>query len=305
MFASPWIIRSVADADIPSSWSSAGRNALGNSLWILPLVTFERATEERYYQAGALGALWCVALVIAVKLHVIEELISSRERQQQLLTWALILAGAILLAFGIFRLASSPTTLTEGVGKSDVQLRLDATIIERDKAKQELEAAQQARQDELSATKTELEKTRQELAAAKAAKSPEAPPATNPVHVDYRRLSATQMRILIREFTLVKADIPRVLFTYFPDFQGEAPQYMRDFIEAFRRAGIVASDNGVQNIAEAGQEGIFLCVPDIKKPPATAEKISRALDAASIAHKFAPLEPGRPEFTFFVGPNPL
>jgi uncharacterized membrane protein len=148
MFAPPWIIRSVADADIPSSWSSAGRNALGNSLWILPLVTFERATEEHYYQAGAIGVLWLVALVIAVKLHIIEELISSRERQQQLLTWALILAGAVLLALGIFRLASSPTAITEVTGQSDVQARLDATIIERDKAKQERDAAQQARQDE-------------------------------------------------------------------------------------------------------------------------------------------------------------
>jgi hypothetical protein len=132
----------VADADIPSSWSSAGRNALGNSLWILPLVTFERATEEHYYQAVALGVFWLVALVIAVKLHVIEELISSRERQQQLLTWALILSGTVLLAWGIFRLASSPATIIEVAGQSDVQARLDAMIIERDKAKQEAASVQ-------------------------------------------------------------------------------------------------------------------------------------------------------------------
>lgn len=294
----------MADADIPSSWSSAGRNALGNSLWILPLVTFERSTEGHYYQAAALGVLWLAALVIAVQLHVIQGLISSRERRQQLLTWALILVGAVLLAFGIFRLALSPAAL-EVSGQSDLQSHLDTAIIERDRARQERDAAQQARQDQLSATKAELEMTRKELAAAKAARGPEAPPAANPAHVDFRRISDVQTRILIREFSRAKADIPRVLFTHFPDFQGEAPQYMRDFMEAFRRSGIVASDNGQQNVAEAGDEGIFLCVPDVKNPTAAAEKISNALDAASIAYKFAPLEPGRSEFTFFIGPNPL
>ena len=191
----------MADADIPSSWSSAGRNALGNSLWILPLVTFERSTEGHYYQAAALAVLWLAALIVAVQLHVIHGLISSRERRQQLLTWALILAGGVLLGFGIFRLASSPAALTEVAGQSDLQSRLDAAVIEADRAKRERDAAQQAHQDELAATKTELEKTRKELAASKAARGAEAPPSANPAHVDFRRLSDVQMRILNREFS--------------------------------------------------------------------------------------------------------
>lgn len=300
MSVPPWM-RSMAESDLPSSWSGAAKSALGNALWILPLLVGERAVDGHYEQAGILAIAWLVAVAVAVQLHVIQELISSRERRQQLYTWALILAGSISLAVGIYRLASTAIPAAD----PSLQSRLNDAISERDKARQERDAAQQAQQDQLAATKAELEKIRQELASAKAAKPSDAPPPPNPAHVDFRRLSPVQMRILIREFGLAKADIPRVLFTHFQDFGGEAPQYMRDFIEAFRRAGITASDNGQQDIAESGQEGIFLCVPDIKKLPVAAERISKALDAASIAYQVVPLEPGRPEFTFFVGPNPL
>jgi hypothetical protein len=113
------------------------------------------------------------------------------------------------------------------------------------------------------------------------------------------------MRILIRDLTAAKPDIPRVLFTWFQDNSGESPQYTRDFLDAFRRAGIAAGDNGPQDISEPGQEGIFLCVPDVKNPPIVAVKIAKAFEAASLEYKFAPLQPGRPEFTVFIGPNPL
>jgi hypothetical protein len=291
----------MADAELPLTWAGAARSALGNSLWILPLVAIERLVEGYLGQAGVLGIGWLVAIAVAVQLHVFQDIISTRERQRQLLTWALILGGAVFLGLGIYRLALTSASIPA----SNLQSQLDAAISERDQAKRERDAEKQSHQDQLVATKAELEKIRQELAAAKAARPSDAPPAPNPGHVDYRRLSPEQMRILIREFSRAKTDIPRVLFTHFPDFQGEAPQYMRDFMEAFRRAGIIAADNGQQNIAEAGQEGIFLCVPDVKKPPVAAEKISKALDAASIAYEFVPLEPGRSEFTFFIGPNPL
>jgi hypothetical protein len=39
-------------------------------------------------------------------LHVLEELVSSSERRKQLLTWAFIIGGALLLAISIFRLSS-------------------------------------------------------------------------------------------------------------------------------------------------------------------------------------------------------
>jgi apolipoprotein N-acyltransferase len=86
---------------------------LGNSLWILPLITFERITEGHYYQAGALGLTWIVALATAVKLHVVEEIASHRERRKQLLTWAVISSGAILLAYGVYRLASVPGLIAQ------------------------------------------------------------------------------------------------------------------------------------------------------------------------------------------------
>ncbi|WP_420966826.1 hypothetical protein [Bradyrhizobium sp. B120] len=95
----------MADADIPTSWASAGRSALGNSIWILPLVAFERVVEGHFGQAGVALLAWLAALAIAVKLHLLHDLISDGERQRQLLTWALILGGALLIGTGIYRLS--------------------------------------------------------------------------------------------------------------------------------------------------------------------------------------------------------
>src|SRR5438874_13803031 len=105
MFFPPWI-RSMADAELPTSWASAGRSTLGNSLWILPLVAVERLLEGHLNQGAIAGAAWLVALIVAVKLHVLQDIISNRERQRQLVTWALILVGACALGVGLYRLGA-------------------------------------------------------------------------------------------------------------------------------------------------------------------------------------------------------
>jgi hypothetical protein len=235
MFAPLRIARSMDDAALPSSWASAGRNALANSLWILPLIATERAFDNHLDKA-------------------------NRER--------------------------------------------DAANAEADKNRRERDSKISSVEEERDAAKADLETSRQELAAAKAAKAPDTPPPPTG-HVDYRRLSPVQTRILIRDLSAAKPDIPRVLFASFQDHAGESPQYMRDFLEAFRRAGITAVDNGQQDISEPGQEGIFLCVPDVKSPPVVAVRIAKAFEAASLEYKFAPLQRGRQEFTVFIGPNPL
>src|SRR5437588_8179850 len=99
----PWI--ASMEAELPSSWSAAGRNALANSLWILPLLAGERVLEGHFGQAGIVGIAWLVAVAVSVKLHVIQDVISSRKRRDEMLTWGLILGGAILLGIGIYRLS--------------------------------------------------------------------------------------------------------------------------------------------------------------------------------------------------------
>jgi hypothetical protein len=208
---------------------------------------------------------------------------------------ALVVIALIVAAVGGALVYVGATSPTGGQPGGEIQLRLDTASTDRDRAKQ----------DELVATKAELDRVRHELEATKSSKAADAKPAYSSPS-DFRRVSVVQMRILIRELSAAKADIPRVLLTYFPDPKGEALQYMGDFAEVINRAGIIAGQHGPQTPADSTQEGIFIYVPDMKNPPIAAVKISKALDAASITHKFAPLEPGRPpEFIFFVGPNPL
>ncbi|WP_315764390.1 hypothetical protein [Bradyrhizobium sp. SZCCHNR2009] len=146
----------MADAEIPSSWSSAGRNALGNTLWILPLVTFERVTEGHYNQAAILGAAWIGALILAVKLHVVEELASSHERRSQLLTWACIIAGAMLLGLGIYRLSSPPVLQNESkpisqvIEDKDTQRTINDLSIQVREMSRDLAKANRERDEALS-----------------------------------------------------------------------------------------------------------------------------------------------------------
>jgi hypothetical protein len=110
----------MANAELPSTWADAAQSALGNSLWMLPLVAIERLVAGELGQAGILGVGWLVAIAVAVKLHVLQDIISSRERQRQLLTWALIICGAAVLGTGLYRLGaqqapSGPQEITKTV----------------------------------------------------------------------------------------------------------------------------------------------------------------------------------------------
>jgi hypothetical protein len=114
----PWV--AMADAELPLTWAGAARSALGNSIWILPLVAIERLVDGYLGQAGILGVGWLVAIAVAVKLHVLQDIISSRERQRQLLTLALIICGVAILGAGLYRLGmqqapSGPQEITKTV----------------------------------------------------------------------------------------------------------------------------------------------------------------------------------------------
>jgi hypothetical protein len=102
----------MADAELPSTWSGAARNVLGNSLWILPLVTIERLLDDHFYQGSIAGIAWIVALAAAVELHVVQDAFATRERRNQMMTWALIVVGALVLGGGILRLANSRDVVT-------------------------------------------------------------------------------------------------------------------------------------------------------------------------------------------------
>ena len=100
------------------------------------------------------GTAWLLALILAVKLHFVEELASNSERRSQLLTWAIILGGALLLTLGIFRLATQlPRTNDEQFGSLQSQLQG-----ERD--------ARESLDRQLVATRQELQEFQQRTRAA-------------------------------------------------------------------------------------------------------------------------------------------
>jgi hypothetical protein len=152
----------MADAELPKSWSDAGRIALGNSLWILPLVAIELALLGHLVEGAIAAIAWVVAMFAAVKLHVLQDLLSNRDRRQQLLTWAFIIGGAVALAFGIFRLATQgPATVTSDQQPSPTSDQLAA---ER-RGREGLERQLATTRTELQNTLAQLEQERQKHAA--------------------------------------------------------------------------------------------------------------------------------------------
>jgi hypothetical protein len=130
-------------------------------------------------------------------------------------------------------------------------------------------------------------------------------PPPNPV--EYRRLSNDQMRILVDEFSNTLAEIPLIYLSKADDVRGEANQYMRDFKEAFERAGVHSSD--VPQKPKPKQTGVIISVVDPEKPPSEATKVQSIFREAGID---APLSALPPEltslptgFTIFIAPNPL
>jgi hypothetical protein len=114
------------------------------------------------------------------------------------------------------------------------------------------------------------------------------------------------MRILIKEFADLKGDIPRIFLTRANDVRGEANQYMRDFMEAFERAGIEVQSSS-QSPAGPDQTGVMIAVQDVDHQPLIAKKLSSVLQKAGVQTTTIkiPQTLTGVEFALFVGPNPL
>jgi hypothetical protein len=119
----------MAQAELPSTWSKVGQDLHANSLWILPLGALERGLDGHPYQSAAAGVLWFISAYAAVKLNVLQRLLSDGERRQRLLTWALIIAGAMLLAAGIYRLAQlGPSNDRAHFTQQEVDEKVEAAL---------------------------------------------------------------------------------------------------------------------------------------------------------------------------------
>jgi hypothetical protein len=143
--------------ELPSTWSKVGQDLHANSLWILPLVALERAYEEHLYQASFTMVLWLISAYTAVKFEVLKGLFSNRERRHQLITWAMIFAGAALLMFGIFRLAAQEPAQASNEQAEALRHQLAAERQAKDALEQRLVAAE-VNQQELARTKQELDR---------------------------------------------------------------------------------------------------------------------------------------------------
>jgi hypothetical protein len=151
----------MAETSLPTRWAEVFQNLHANSLWILPLVALERGFESHPYQAIGAMVLWVIAATTAVYGGVLKSVTSSPERRQKLLTWGLVLIGAVVLGLGLYRLGSEQIS----AGQSEqLQSERDA----RAKAEGELATvAEQLRAQlrERQALDGQLAKARQELQA--------------------------------------------------------------------------------------------------------------------------------------------
>jgi hypothetical protein len=150
----------MANAELPSTWADAAQSALGNSLWMLPLVAIERLVAGELGQAGILGVVWLVAIAVAVKLHVLQNIISSRERQLQLLTWALIICGAAILGTGLYRLGAQQAFPGQEITKT-VVVHDPATAEDIAKATAPIQAKLDAANQQLAQKEAELQRAKQ------------------------------------------------------------------------------------------------------------------------------------------------
>jgi hypothetical protein len=114
------------------------------------------------------------------------------------------------------------------------------------------------------------------------------------------------MRILIKAFADLKGDIPRIFLTRANDVRGEANQYMRDFMEAFERAGIEVQ-SGSQSPTGPDQTGVMIAVQDVNHEPLIAKKLASVLHKAGVETTMIQIPQNLTgvEFALFVGPNPL
>jgi hypothetical protein len=117
------------------------------------------------------------------------------------------------------------------------------------------------------------------------------------------------MGVLIQELSEASAEIPKIFLSRSDDVRGESNQYMRDFAEAFDRAGLKYEQGVTQRPKGPQQTGVMISVRDPEHPPPAVRKIQSILRDAGITAPIVPLPQELADlptdFTVFVGPNPL
>ena len=211
----------------------------------------------------------------------------------------IIALGLLIAAAGVFWNSRKAATAAEPIvihaPPSAEDIAKAAAPIE-----QKLKLAIQQRDDALSENAT-LRNQIQNLP--RGANRPLPPP--NPV--EYRRLSRDQMNILVDEFSNALDEFPIIYLAKADDVRGEANQYMRDFSEAFERAGIKTMN--VSQKPKPRQTGVFISIADPEKPSPSALRTQSILSDAGIVAPFASLPTELSSlpsgFTIFIAPNPL
>jgi hypothetical protein len=159
----------MSETALPESWADARKIVLANAPWILLLVAIERAFDGHYVQ-GVFALLLCViSLGVAIHWKAFEWL-GKREGRRRL-SFVLITIGAILLATGIYLLATQPPSLSnttqDQTQLDDANKRLQAerdakAVLDRQLAatRRELQQTQTQRDDALKTTEKKENKAR-------------------------------------------------------------------------------------------------------------------------------------------------
>lgn len=144
----------MSESAIPETWADARKIVLANAPWSLLLVAIERAFEGQFAQA-AIALLSCfVALGIAIHWKAFEGL--SKPEGRRRLSFILITIGAIVLAAGVYLLATQPPSASD--------MTLDqAKLVDANKQLQAERAAKEALDKQLAATRSELQEAHRQL----------------------------------------------------------------------------------------------------------------------------------------------
>jgi hypothetical protein len=151
----------MAESQLPKNWEEARNVILGNLPWILLLTGVDLLFHEQWYP-GVAAMLGCVlSLVLAIYWGVFKNIGKDPDRRRRLITWSLILAGAALLVWGIFRLGAQ--TGFQSANSSSELSRLETELAD---TKAELNAQRQQREildRQLASTRRELQEAQDAL----------------------------------------------------------------------------------------------------------------------------------------------
>lgn len=89
------------DAELPSTYSDALRGVLATLLWVLPLISAEAFLLHGEPMIGTItGIIWLAAVVVAVKQHVLADVISNPKRRRVIFVWTAAIALTSAAGFG-------------------------------------------------------------------------------------------------------------------------------------------------------------------------------------------------------------